>query len=127
MIAAYLLNYNVKDDIAYVSNAYNYSVKFLETLYKEKNFDINSISKECVIKAKFIYETKDKFINKLTEEYCISLFKDIEMPLTNVLIDMELTGMKVDINVLKNMEEELSIKIELLKKIYLIWQDANLI
>ena len=116
MIAAYLLNYNVKDDIAYVSNAYNYSVKFLETLYKEKNFDINSISKECVIKAKFIYETKDKFINKLTEEDCISLFKDIEMPLTNVLIDMELTGMKVDINVLKNMEEELSIKIELLKK-----------
>lgn len=112
MIAGYLLNYNIKDDIAYLANNYNYGIKFWDILYKEK--DNNSIAIEAVKKAKFIYETKDELYGKLNE--CIDLFNNIEMPLSYVLADMELTGMKVDKKVLDEMKDEISIKIELLTK-----------
>ncbi|MBQ1813218.1 MAG: DNA polymerase I [Bacilli bacterium] len=112
MIAGYLLNYNIKDDIAYLANNYNYGIKFEDALYKEKNN--NSIAIEAVKKAKFIYETKDELYGKLNE--CIDLFNNIEMPLSYVLADMELTGMKVDKKVLDEMKDEISIKIELLTK-----------
>ena len=41
MIALYLLNYNVKEDIAYIANTYNYNISFSETMYKKKEIDIN--------------------------------------------------------------------------------------
>ena len=112
MIAGYLLNYNIKDDIAYLANNYNYGIKFQDVLYKQK--DTNSIAVEAVKKAKFIYETKDELYSKLNE--CIDLFNNIEMPLSYVLADMELTGMKVDRKVLDEMKDEIDIKLELLKK-----------
>lgn len=115
MIALYLLNYNVKEDIAYIANTYNYNISFSETMYKKKDLDINEIAKEAVKKAKYIYETHDEYMEKLNKE-CIDLFNNIEMPLVYVLADMELTGMRVDSKVLMEMKEEILIKIELLKK-----------
>ena len=115
MIALYLLNYNVKEDIAYIANTYNYNISFSETMYKKKEIDINEIAKEAVKKAKYIYETHDEYMEKLNKE-CIDLFNNIEMPLVYVLADMELTGMRVDNKVLMDMKEEILIKIELLKK-----------
>lgn len=115
MIALYLLNYNVKEDIAYIANTYNYNISFSETMYKKKDIDINEIAKEAVKKAKYIYETHDEYMEKLNKE-CIDLFNNIEMPLVYVLADMELTGMRVDNKVLMEMKEEILIKIELLKK-----------
>ena len=52
MIALYLLNYNVKEDIAYIANTYNYNISFSETMYKKKEIDINEIAKEAVKKAR---------------------------------------------------------------------------
>ena len=115
MIALYLLNYNVKEDIAYIANTYNYNISFSETMYKKKEIDINEIAKEAVKKAKYIYETHDEYMEKVNKE-CIDLFNNIEMPLVYVLADMELTGMRVDNKVLMEMKEEILIKIELLKK-----------
>ncbi len=115
MIALYLLNYNVKEDIAYIANTYNYNISFSETMYKKKDLDINEIAREAVKKAKYIYETHDEYMEKLNKE-CIDLFNNIEMPLVYVLADMELTGMRVDSKVLMEMKEEILIKIELLKK-----------
>lgn len=115
MIALYLLNYNVKEDIAYIANTYNYNISFSETMYKKKEIDINEIAKEAIKKAKYIYETHDEYMEKLNKE-CIDLFNNIEMPLVYVLADMELTGMRVDSKVLMEMKEEILIKIELLKK-----------
>ena len=115
MIALYLLNYNVKEDIAYIANTYNYNISFSETMYKKKEIDINEIAKEAIKKAKYIYETHDEYMEKVNKE-CSDLFNNIEMPLVYVLADMELTGMRVDNKVLMEMKEEILIKIELLKK-----------
>ncbi len=116
MIAAYLLNYNVKDDIAYIANTYNYDINFFESIYKAKTLNINEVAKNAIKKAKFIYETHDEFMKKLEDEECTHLFNDIELPLVYVLSDMECTGIKVDKNILNDMKEEIDIKLELLKK-----------
>lgn len=114
MIASYLLDYNVKDDIAYLANTYNYNISFMSTIYKNNN-DIDSIMLNSVKKAKFIYETHDEILSSIKNN-CFDLFNNIEMPLAYVLADMELNGMKVDKNILEDMKEEINIKIELLKK-----------
>ena len=111
-IAAYLLEYNMKDDIAYLSNQLNYDIPFYTNIFK-KNLNIEKI---CVEKAKFIYETKEKFEKELKEKEMYSLFKDIELPLSSVLADMEYTGFNIDKSKLVEMGEELKIKIELTSK-----------
>ena len=115
MIAGYLLNLNVKDDISYIGNTYGYNMMFQEHLYKKGKYDINLVAKEAVKKAKFIYETHDELLDKLNKE-CIDLYKNIELPLVPVLADMEMTGIKVDASVLDKMKEEIEVKIELIKK-----------
>ena len=111
-IAAYLLEYNLKDDIAYLSNQLGYDIPFYTNIIKEK-LNVESI---CVEKAKFIYETKDKLETELKEKEMYDLFKDIELPLSTVLADMEYTGFNVDKSKLIEMGEELKIKIELTSK-----------
>ena len=111
-IASYLLEYNIKDDIAYIANEFNYKIPF-QTNIKKENLDIKEI---CVLKAKFIYETKDKFLQELKDKEMYNLFKDIELPLSEVLADMEYTGFRVDKSKLLDMGEDLKIKIELLTK-----------
>ena len=111
-IAAYLLEYNLKDDIAYLSNQLNFKIPFMTDIKKE-NLNIKEI---LVQKAKFIYETKDKFDNELKDKEMYSLFKDIELPLSEVLADMEYTGFNIDKEKLIDMGEEIKIKIELLSK-----------
>ena len=111
-IASYLLEYNFKDDIAYLSNQLDYKIPFKENINKQ-NLDIKEI---LVERAKFIYETKEKFESELKEKEMYSLFKDIELPLSEVLADMEYTGFNVDKEKLVDMGEEIKIKIELLSK-----------
>ncbi len=115
MIIGYLLEMNTKDDVSYMANTFGYNTEFIENLYKKGIYNIDEVSKEAVKKAKFIYETHDELLNRLSSED-ITLYKDIELPLVYVLTDMELTGMKVDPSILESMKEEINIKIELLKK-----------
>ena len=111
-IAGYLLEYNLKDDIAYLSNQMGYKIPF-KTNIKQEELDIKEI---LVERAKFIYETKEKFENELKDKEMYSLFKDIELPLSEVLADMEYTGFNIDKSKLIDMGEEIKIKIELLSK-----------
>ena len=101
MIAAYLLEYNVKDDITYLANEMGYNIPF------SKSNDILEIAKTSILKAKFIYETHDKLLNKLEDENMLDLFNNIEMKLAIVLSDMEYTGIRVDKDILINMGDEI--------------------
>lgn len=115
MIAAYILNYNVKDDAAYLSSNFGYECTLYSELLKKELTD-ELLSKEGIIKARFIHETKSKFIKEMTEENSLDLFNKIEMPLTKVLASMELEGIKVDISVLDKMGEKLLDKLNILEK-----------
>jgi len=120
MIASSLLEYNTKDDIAYLANSLSYDIPFYENFYgkgvKLGFQDELETAKLIVNKAKFIYETKDKLNNELEKENMTSLFYDIELPLSYVLGDMEYDGVYVDKKVLSDMGEEIKIKLELISK-----------
>lgn len=113
MISAYLLNYDVKDDIGYLAKELDYDIPIFDK--KEVVSDEENI-KRSILKAKFIYETKSKFEEEMIKEDNINLFNNIEMPLARVLADMEITGIKVDKKVLIDMGEEIKIKLELISK-----------
>ena len=111
MIASALLEYNTKDDIAYLANQFNYNIPFYESVLKQ-----DDISKIVVSKAKFIYEIKDELLNKIKEENMEELYNEIEIPLTYVLGDMEYDGVVVDKDILNEMGNEIKIKLEILSK-----------
>ncbi len=106
-IAAYLLNYNIKDDISYLANQFGYNIPFFEIISKAKSIDDEEVKKMVSTKAKFIYDTKNEFLNELEKEDCMYLFNDIEMPLSVVLANMEFSGISVDKAFLESMEIDL--------------------
>lgn len=111
MIGAYLLNYTIKDDISYLAKSFSYDIELYEdtygTLKKPKLIDIDLVKKIIIEKAKFIYEIKDNVLTNLERDEELSLFEDIEMPLSNVLADMEITGIKVNGDYLDVVAKEL--------------------
>ena len=111
-IAAYILGYSSKDDIAYLANQFDEELEFYDSL-KKNNFE--SIE-QIVRKSIFIYKIADIFTKKLKAENDWELFQKIEMPLVNILADMEITGIKVEKSILDEMQAEIEVKIELLEK-----------
>ena len=113
MIALYLLNKNVNDDISYVSNTYGYNINYVNDIRK------NNLIKDIVLKSKFIYEMVEDLNNELKKFELEKLFNEIEMPLIEVLANIEENGMRVSKEILDEMKEEISVKIDLVKnKIY---------
>ena len=115
MIAAYVLGYSGKDDIAYLANQFDSNIEFFTNLKKNNFADV----KEIVKKAIFLYNIAPEFKSKMEKEDDYKLFASIEMPLVKVLADMEMTGIKVEREVLDTIGSEIEVKIELLeRKIY---------
>ena len=127
MIAGYLLNYNIKDDISYLASDLGYNITNFEEMYgtekRRKEVEEEQIKTTCIEKAKFIYEVKDKMLKELESEEEKSLFEDIEMPLSRVLADMEITGIRVDSNYLDEVACDLKKHMEILEKA--IYEDAG--
>ncbi len=117
MIAAYLLEYNLKEDIAYLANSMDYNIPFHEELYPKKgDIDIEKIANASISKAKFIYDTRLELEQKIKDDGMEELFYNIEMPLSLVLANMEYTGINVSPDILADMGEEIKIKLELIEK-----------
>lgn len=118
MIAASLLDYNTKEDVSYLAGQFSYKIPFKEELMDKKGEikDVDAFMKASVLKARFIYQTRSQFLKKLEEENMLSLFNEIEMPLTFVLGDMEYDGVFVSKKELEQMGEEMKEKIEEISK-----------
>ena len=108
MIAAYLLDYVVKDDISFLARSFEYNISDYESLYgtdkRPKDVSLEELKEICCLKAKFIYETRERLLQELEENEEMDLFLNIEMPLSIVLADMENTGIRVDRDYLKEVE-----------------------
>ncbi len=116
MISAYLLNGFTKDDIAFLMRPEGIEVTFYEDAKKTNFSNITNLKKDLVLKSRFIHETRDYYIKELKKESMYELFKDIEMPLTYVLADMEYVGVKIDSNVLDEIKEEATLKLDIISK-----------
>lgn len=116
MISYALLQDSSKDDIAFYMVPSGYSVDFLENVWKKKEGLTEKLQNDIVLKARFIFDERDQAILDLKRDDMYDLFQKIEMPLSPVLADMELTGVKVDTNVLEVMKRETKVKIDALTK-----------
>ena len=118
-LACYILNYNLKEDISYIANEFGYDVEDYNLMLKDKELSLEKIATIGALKAKFIYETKDRLYEEMEEEKSLDLFNDIEMKLSYVLASMEIEGVRVDLNELDKRGEVLNKRIdELTKEIY---------
>lgn len=115
MVAAYLLNLQIKEDLAVLMNKEDIDVPFYEDAIKDEE----KLKIAVTMKAKYIYETRDDLIKKLKLEDMYDLFNNIEMPLIPVLARMEINGIKCEKSVLDELHEETLDKLnELSDKIY---------
>ena len=107
MLAGYILNYTIKDDLAYFANDLDYQIPFYDKKLTEEEIINKSINS-----AKFIYDTHDLLIDKLKDSDTLNLYQDIELPLSTVLAKMELNGIRVDKTILEEMKEDIKNKID---------------
>lgn len=108
-LASYILNPSLKEEMKSVCDYYDYtSLKYDEEVYgkltKKHVPDVDIVAKHTISKAKAVYDLQDTVINKLKEEEQYDLYKDVELPVTFILADMEYQGAKVDVQVLKELE-----------------------
>lgn len=123
MIATYLLDYVVKDDISFVAQAFDVRLPLYDDLFgtekRPKEVSSDVLREVCCQKAKFIYDTRNQLLEELKNNNELDLFQKIEMPLSRVLADMELTGIRVDVSYLEKVELELKGQMDVLEqKIY---------
>ncbi|HIT12413.1 MAG TPA: DNA polymerase I [Candidatus Pelethosoma merdigallinarum] len=119
MIAGYLLDYTIKDDIAYLANDLDEELPFYENVYGKRKFvepELDVTASLALYKAKFIYESQTLLQKEIEEHDLHYLFYEVEMPLAITLGDMEFDGVHVNKETLQEMGKEIQIKIELLEK-----------
>ena len=116
MIAGYILNYNVKEDIAYLANDFDYEIEMFDKFIKENKENEKLLEELICEKSVFIYEIRNRLIDNMKEEDSLDLFNNIEMKLSYVLADMEIQGVRVDIKELDKMGENILKRVDILTK-----------
>lgn len=128
MIAHYLLNPDMRHNMDVLSETYlHYKPVSIETLIGKKGknqLQFNQVELEkqkeyAVEDADVTLQLKEFFAPQLPEVNAQKLFEEIEMPLMEVLADMEIEGIRLDTNVLAAQSVKITADIlELEKKIY---------
>ena len=123
LLAAYILDpnstqKNMKELCAFFD--LDVSLEFEETIYgKGAQFKIPEkalYERHAMEKAKIIYETETYFLQRLQESGQKALLETIEMPLSFVLADMEIRGIKIDLDALKIFGDELDVEMNALEE-----------
>ena len=117
MVAHYLLNPEQRHNMDYLSEVYlNYTPVHIEQLIGEKGknqksmFDVDTqtIKEYAAEDADVTYQLKQILESELKENNLYDYAQSIEMPLINVLADMEFSGVCIDTNFLNNYTTELN-------------------
>ncbi|WP_456278038.1 DNA polymerase I [Bacillus sp. AK128] len=122
LIASYILNSSDStDDLAAIArNKGYYDVLTDEAVYgkgaKRGVPAEEQLSEHLVRKAMALQQLRGKFEKELEDNQQLELYKELELPLAFILAEMEFTGVMVDQERLKEMQEELSKRLEDLEK-----------
>lgn len=116
MLASYLLTAEDSSggNVADVAEKHNYTGVLSDVIIYGKGKKISipedeeEFHKHVASKVKAIFELSDKLAEELHENEQDELFYDIELPLAKVLADMEVQGIKLDIDRLERMKQEFS-------------------
>ena len=128
MIAHYLINPDMRHNMDVLAETYlNYTPQAITELIGKKgknqksmrDMDLKSQTEYGVEDADITLQLKTLFEKELEEANTRKLFNEIEIPLVEVLADMELEGIKLDENYLQSLSEALTNDIKDLEaKIY---------
>ncbi|MFV0274917.1 MAG: DNA polymerase I [Bacilli bacterium] len=119
-IIGYLLNYNVKNDVGYLAIAFGIDIEEDNHIYKKckkiEDVSIYKVKNNSIKKSKFIFDITSTLKEDLKSQNVSSLYEDMELPLVHVLADMEISGITIDKEILKNLELDLKEKVNQLDK-----------
>lgn len=125
LTAAYIINPAIsKEDFRLISSYFDYTnVNYEEEIYgKNTKYHIpeeSIVMQHAIKKAEALKKLKPIIYQKLIENDQLSLYNDLELPLSTVLADMEYSGIKVDKTILDNIGNSLNTRIkELENEIY---------
>ncbi|MAG88117.1 DNA polymerase I [Zunongwangia profunda] len=128
MIAHYLINPDMRHNMDVLAETYlNYTPQPISELIGKKGKNQKSMrdvplaeqTEYAAEDADITYQLKEFFEKELDEAKTRKLFNEIEMPLVEVLADMEIEGINLDLDFLKSLSEALDRDIkELEAKIY---------
>ncbi|CAK7048317.1 MAG: DNA polymerase I [Parabacteroides sp.] len=125
MIAHYLMNPELRHGMDYLAETYlKYKTVRIEELIGPRgkkqltmrDVPVQQITEYAAEDADVTLKLKNYFAPLLKEENIESLFYDIEMPLIYVLAEMELTGVTLDTEALKQSSEQLTAELKKLEK-----------
>ncbi len=117
MLAHYLINPDMRHNMDILAETYlNYHPISIETLIGKKGKNQQSMRTVSVEKqteyavedADITLQLKEVFEQELEKNKLSNLFNNIEMPLVNVLTDMEIEGINIDEKYLKSLSDELT-------------------
>ena len=118
VIAHYILHPDLRHDLELISESY-LSISFQEEgQFTQKNkldissFSLDSISRWSNKRADIICQLSDVLRQDLEKHNSIELFQNIEMPLLQVLCQMEIEGVNLDVDLLKKYSKELNTLLE---------------
>src|SRR5690606_17496230 len=128
MLAHYLINPDMRHNMDVLSETYlKYSPMSIESLIGKKGkgqktmreVAIDDIKEYAAEDADITWQLSEKFAPELENTGTRKLFDEIEIPLVQVLADMEREGVRLDSDFLNGMSAEMAIEIkELEEKIY---------
>ena len=109
LIASYLLDSTIKNDVQVVMNIHGVDLgNGVETL---SLFTAEDIERSCRI-AFFTMKLTRKIQEELEKMELFRLFEELEIPLVDTLADMEIEGFPLDINVLQHFGETYQQKLD---------------
>lgn len=117
MIAHYLINPDMRHNMDILSETYlQYSPKPIEEIIGKKGKNqitmreapLEIVKEYAVEDADVTLQLKQHFSPILEKTETKNLFDDIEIPLVQVLADMEMEGINLDVNFLKSLENDLA-------------------
>ncbi|PKK94089.1 MAG: DNA polymerase I [Tenericutes bacterium HGW-Tenericutes-6] len=117
LLAAYLINSHLgKEEFKRIVSHFEYEdILYDDVVYgkgAKKGLPEKEIyERHIVSKAKAIFELKDKLIKTLKEQDQLELLNELEIPLAEVLADMEYRGLKVDLDELNRQGDALKARI----------------
>ena len=125
MIAHYLINPDMRHNMDVLAEAYlNYqAVSITELIGKKgknqlsmRSVDITSQTEYAVEDADITLQLKEYFEKELESANLTKLFKEVELPLVNVLASMEIEGINLNKAFLDSLSKELAKDIDRLEK-----------
>ena len=125
MVAHYLINPDMRHNLDTLSESYlNYSPISIESLIGKKgknqismrDVSIDKIKNYASEDADITLRLKGVFDKEIEVNNLSKIFYDIEIPMINVLSEMEAEGIKIDTSYLKKLDKEFEDDLEKLKK-----------